>query len=183
VLVYHLNLYSFYCDYFYQATSTRYAIRGSNTNFGFATGNFSIALNGFYSTAHWGYGAALSFKPFSSFYCDYFYQTNGINYSIRGDHSNHGNFCGIFCLYIGSTYSLNTWSTGASLSFKPVILCVFYCDYFYQTATTHYAVRGGNCVNIFNCGFAYVGLYYSFSNTSWGIGTNLSFKPSLLFYF
>jgi len=52
----------------------------------------------------------------------------------------------------------------------------FYCDYFYQSSSTRYAIRGGHCDYGFGCGFAFVYLYVS-SNTYWGFGAALSFKP------
>ena len=56
---------SFYCDYFYQNSGTRYAIRGGDSALGLRCGAFCVSLNLSSGYAYWFVGAALSFKPVS----------------------------------------------------------------------------------------------------------------------
>jgi hypothetical protein len=52
----------------------------------------------------------------------------------------------------------------------------YHLNLVYKATSTTYVYRGGTCSNGFACGFAYVHLYFSFSNASWGYGAALSFK-------
>ena len=56
----------------------------------------------------------------STYYCDYFYQTNTIHYAIRGNYSRNDVTCGIFCIALSIPASYSEWFRGASLSFKPI---------------------------------------------------------------
>ena len=59
------------------------------------------------------------------FYCDYYYQSTGINYLMRGGFSNGGILCGSF--YIRGSYvsaSTSHWTFSASLSFKDSIIVI-----------------------------------------------------------
>lgn len=72
---------------------------------------------------------------------------------------------------------------GASLSFKPIILCFsFYCDHFYQSSGTHYAICSGNCSNGLVCGVFFVYLGNAFSNAGWYRGAALSFKSIVIIF-
>jgi len=64
----------------------------------------------------------LGAQPIFSFYCDYFTQRSGTNYSLRGGGSNDGAICGIFYIVIYYSSSAASWRSGASLSFKLYIL-------------------------------------------------------------
>jgi hypothetical protein len=52
-----------YCDYWYPASGTRYALRGGNCYYGARAGAFYVVLNVAASDATWPIGAALSCKP------------------------------------------------------------------------------------------------------------------------
>jgi len=73
----------------------------------------------------------------SSYYCDYFYQSSGTRYTLRGAHCGYGYSCGSFFIDIHYAVSHNSWSVGASLSFnflffiviifiKPQVLIMFF---------------------------------------------------------
>ena len=66
----------------------------------------------------WALGAALSFKPFSSFYCDYFYQSSGTHYALRGSTLHYSYGCGIFDISLNIAFSATGWYRGAALLFK-----------------------------------------------------------------
>ena len=53
----------------------------------------------------------------------------------------------------------------------------YYCDYFYQSSGSHYALRGGSSVLGADCGAFYVRLNVGPSTTYWNVGAALSFKP------
>ena len=61
---YHLDHFSFYCDYFAQNSGSHYVIRGGRSNYGLRCGAFCISSSYSASTADWNVGAALSFKPY-----------------------------------------------------------------------------------------------------------------------
>jgi len=54
-----------------------------------------------------------------SFYCDYFYQSGGTNYTFRGGASSGGFYCGVFYVGLHRSSGYASWSIGAALSFKP----------------------------------------------------------------
>jgi len=56
---------TYYCDYFWQASGTRYAFRGGYCYNDAHCGTFSLYLNYTPSTAYWSIGAAPSCKPLS----------------------------------------------------------------------------------------------------------------------
>ena len=63
VPAYHLNLYNtFYCDNFYQLSSSRYSSHGGYDYAGYNSGAFFVTLNDLYSVAGQTRGASLSFK-------------------------------------------------------------------------------------------------------------------------
>ena len=109
---------------------------------------------------------------FSSFYCDYFAQSSGTHYSIRGGSSANGLRCGVFFVYLDYTSGATAWGLGAALSFKSL----FYCDYFYQSSNVNCAIRGGSSGSGFGCGIFYVNVSNYFGYTRWYIGAALSFK-------
>jgi hypothetical protein len=55
----------FFCDYFYKATSTTYALCGGRSNTGLVCGAFCINESFSAIDSRWYFGAALSFKPVS----------------------------------------------------------------------------------------------------------------------
>ena len=91
-----------------------YCSNGSQCGFAF------VVIGSSFSIARWYVGAALSFKQFSSFYCDYFYQSANTKYSLRGGFSNRGSGCGVFCVHLSASLSSTGWDISAALSFKPV---------------------------------------------------------------
>ena len=110
---YHLNR-SFYCDYFYQNSGSRYSYRGGNCTLGFYCGFTSVVLSYDSGAASWVRGATISFKQ----YMYYFYQSSGTHYSLRGGCSYVGLYCGNFCVHLGASVSSTGWDIGAALSFK-----------------------------------------------------------------
>jgi hypothetical protein len=62
VLLYHLNFFSFYCDYFYQSNGNRYTMRGSCSDGSFIVGVFSLYMYQAYSYSYKLFGANISFK-------------------------------------------------------------------------------------------------------------------------
>jgi len=54
------------------------------------------------------------------YYCDYFYQSATVAYSLRGGYTNIGNQCGIFLCRINIGHVGISTYFGASLSFKPL---------------------------------------------------------------
>ena len=141
-------------------------MRGSRPGFGYQSGTFCVTLDNQYNSQGWPITAALSFKPI--------YKATSTSYSFRCGSSSASFDCGAFFVLLYRSSSITSWGTGAALSFKP--FSSFYCDNFYQTTTTHYVRRGGNCNDGFYCGFAYVFLGSSFSATVWHVGATLSFK-------
>ena len=55
-----------------------------------------------------------------SYYCDYFYQSTGTHYAIRGGVSNIGYQCGAIAISFFNLSTIKNWWCGAALSFKPV---------------------------------------------------------------
>ena len=55
----------FFCDYFYKATNTTYAIRGGRCSYSFYCGFACVYLSYASGASAWAHGAALSFKPVS----------------------------------------------------------------------------------------------------------------------
>jgi len=118
VLIYHLNKdSSYYCDYFYQSSGTRYTLRGAHCGYGYSCGSFFIDIH--YAVSHnsWSVGASLSFN-FLFFYCDYFYQTSGTHYVLRGSRCSDGLNCGFAYVNLDNSFSKIGWSIGATISFK-----------------------------------------------------------------
>lgn len=56
---------TYWCDYFYQNTGTRYALRGGSCSYSLNAGPFCVYLYNSPSYAHWDFGAAPSCKPLS----------------------------------------------------------------------------------------------------------------------
>ena len=112
-------------------------------------------------------------QPIFSFYCDYFSQSSGTHYALRGGASASGLYCGAFCVSGSGSASSANWILGAALSFKPLS---FYCDYFAQGSGTTYAFRGGACSNGLYCGVFYVRVSLSAAVANWYLGAALSFK-------
>ncbi len=54
------------------------------------------------------------------YYCDYFYQSSGAHYAMRGSYSRYGVVCCMFYVYLFAAASGANWSYGTALSFKPV---------------------------------------------------------------
>ena len=63
VLVYHLKLKDFYCDYFYQSTGTHYSLHGRDSYGRRFCGCWIVSFNSDYSYKVWLIGASISFKP------------------------------------------------------------------------------------------------------------------------
>ena len=55
---------------------------------------------------------------------NYFYQSSGTRYAIRGGYSSYSSQCGLFCVNLGASFSWASWAYGASLSSKPVFFIV-----------------------------------------------------------
>lgn len=109
---------TFYCDYIYQSSGTKYTTHGGSYNVGFISGAFSIGLGGASNYSGVQIGASISFKIYETFYCDYFAQSNTRNYPARGGRSGHGNYCGTFYVSIRNPFGGSEWNISASLSFK-----------------------------------------------------------------
>ena len=58
---------SYYCDYLYRNSSTRYACRGGPSSRGFPCGAFCLYVYDAVSYTHWNFGAALSCIFFFNF--------------------------------------------------------------------------------------------------------------------
>lgn len=56
---------TFWCDYWYQASGTRYALRGGHCNHGLIVGAFYVALYSAPTYTSWYFGSAPSCKPLS----------------------------------------------------------------------------------------------------------------------
>jgi len=98
------------------------------------------------------------------------YKATSTTYPRCGGASNDGSRCGVFFVTLGNSSGATNWYAGAAISFN-----LWY--YFSQSSGAHYVRRGGRCTNGFNCGFAYISLYDSFSTAGWYSGAALSFKP------
>ena len=111
------------------------------------------------------------------FYCDYFGQSTTNAYAFRGGRTGADYICGSFCVFISIANNFYTWNFGATISFKPVILCVFYCDYFYQnTNTMNYARRGDSSDHGLNIGAFCIAMNSNTLYAGWGTGASISFK-------
>ena len=108
MLLYHLN----------KATSTTYTRRGGASGNSFGCGFVFADLSNAFGAANWHFGAALSFKLYETFYCDYFYQSSGTKYTVRGGYSGSGANCGDFYVSANSAASYTSWTISASISFK-----------------------------------------------------------------
>ena len=106
-----------------------YSIRGGHSNTSFDCGIFLIGLHFAYTNSGWPRGASLSFKTL--FYCDYFAQSSGIHYAIRGGSSANELRCGVFFVYLDYTSGATAWGLGAALSFKQKNKGLDYCPILY----------------------------------------------------
>ena len=115
---YHLN----------KATSTAYAFRSYGNRAEYNCGVFAIRVGSSSGATDWQYGAALSFKPYEIFYCDYFYQSGTTHYTTRGGAFNGGFICGAFAIGLAGAFNYTGTQIGASLSFKliaAIIVIIF----------------------------------------------------------
>jgi len=53
----------------------------------------------------------------------------------------------------------------------------FYCDYFYQSSSDHYAIHGDKCDDGLRCGVFSASLNDYSGRNRWYIGAAISFKP------
>ena len=81
-------------------------------------------MNNTYTVNFWICGAALSFKSFPSFYCDYFHQTSGTRYALRGGISADGIYIGAFYFGLYASNTNASWHYNAALSFKLFLFIV-----------------------------------------------------------
>jgi len=66
VLLYLINPFPYYSDYFYQNRSDqKYSTRGGASNYATSCGIFYVSLRSVISSTAWNVGAALSYKPVS----------------------------------------------------------------------------------------------------------------------
>lgn len=81
---------------------THYANRGGTSYNGDVCGTLSVVADRAYSLAHWGFGAALSFKLIT-------------HYHAHSGCSVNGTECGVFCVYSALGDSRAYWNYGAAL--------------------------------------------------------------------
>ena len=90
-------------------------MRGGTSGGGIYCGSFCVSLYDYSGRTRWNIGASISFKT-----NNYFYQSSGTHYALRGGPCATGSSCGFAFAALNIAASIARWNFGAALSFKPV---------------------------------------------------------------
>lgn len=101
------------------STVSDYSTNGST---GYLVGGTSPSSNGYYSKCEFSSNGGIFVNSVTNggstiYYCDYFYQSSGLRYALRGGNCSNGASCG-FSVRLSSTATYASWDFGASLSYK-----------------------------------------------------------------